>query len=92
MDLTVKVERKTRKTTNSKHNFPRYSNLVQDLEVVRPDQVWVSDITYIRTVTFLQRAPVKRAPEIHHSDQGVQYAVTIYIQMLQAVNVQISMA
>jgi len=26
----------------------RYPNLVQDLHVVRPGQVWVSDITYIR--------------------------------------------
>jgi transposase InsO family protein len=124
MDLTVKVKRKTRKTTNSKHDFPRYPNLVQDLEIVRPDQVWVSDITYIRlrqcfvylavimdvftrrirgwhlgrsldqslTVTALQRALNRGVPEIHHSDQGVQYAATIYVQMLQAVNVQISMA
>ena len=124
MDLTVKVKRKTRKTTNSQHDFPRYPNLVQDLEIVCPDQVWVSDITYIRlrqcfvylavimdvftrrirgwhlgrsldqslTVTALQRALTKGIPEIHHSDQGVQYAATIYTQMLQAVHVQISMA
>lgn len=124
MKLTVKVKRKTRKTTNSNHDFPRYPNLVQDLDIVRPDQVWASDITYIRlqrcfvylavimdvftrrirgwhlgrsldqslTVTALQRALSSGAPEIHHSDQGVQYAATIYVQMLQAVNVQISMA
>ena len=40
------------------------------------------------TVTTLQQALTKGAPEIHHSDQGAQYAVTIYVQMLQAVNVQ----
>jgi putative transposase len=39
--------RKTR-TTNSQHDFPRYPNLVKDLKIQRPDQVWVADITYIR--------------------------------------------
>lgn len=33
-----------------------------------------------------------QAPEIHHSDQGVQYACTGYTQVLQDANVQISMA
>jgi len=46
--LLRKRKRKIRKTTNSEHSFPRYPNLVQDLEVVRPEQVWVADITYIR--------------------------------------------
>ena len=36
------------RTTNSEHPFPRYPNLVEGLKVVRPDQVWVADITYIR--------------------------------------------
>jgi len=31
-------------TTDSKHAFPRYPNLVADLEITRPDQVWVSEI------------------------------------------------
>jgi transposase InsO family protein len=39
--------RQTR-TTNSQHAFPRYANLVKDLKITRPDQVWVADITYIR--------------------------------------------
>jgi transposase InsO family protein len=39
---------KKRRTTNSEHSFPRYPNLVVQLEVIRPEQVWVSDITYIR--------------------------------------------
>jgi putative transposase len=37
-----------RRTTNSNHAFPRYPNLVANLEISRPDQVWVADITYIR--------------------------------------------
>jgi transposase InsO family protein len=39
--------KRTRHTTNSKHDFPRFPNLVQDLEILRPDHVWVADITYI---------------------------------------------
>jgi putative transposase len=39
--------RKTR-TTDSQHPYPRYENLVKDLEITYPDQVWVGDITYIR--------------------------------------------
>lgn len=119
-----KVYRKKRRTTNSDHPFPRYPNLVQDLGVVRPDQVWVADITYIKlrwefvylavildvftrcirgwylgrslsqelTLTALQRALAQRLPEIHHSDQGVQYAAAVYVQLLEEAGVQISMA
>jgi len=38
------------KTTNSMHRFYKYHNIIKELEVTRPNQVWVSDITYIRTV------------------------------------------
>jgi transposase InsO family protein len=40
-------ERKPR-TTDSGHAYPRYPDLVEGLEVTRPDEVWVADITYIR--------------------------------------------
>ena len=36
-------------TTNSHHRFNKHSNLVENLAVNRPEQVWVSDITYIGT-------------------------------------------
>lgn len=42
------VRRKGYRTTNSNHPYPRYDNLVKELEVNRPEQVWVSDVTYIR--------------------------------------------
>ncbi len=125
LDLSIKPKRKKRQTTDSQHDFPRYPNLVLDLDTARPDQVWVSDITYIRllrdfvylavimdvftrcirgwhlgrgldhtlTLTALQRALARHsAPEIHHSDQGVQYAAAAYTQALQNAHVQISMA
>ena len=42
------VKRKGFRTTNSEHPYPRYPNLVKQLEITRPEQVWVADITYIR--------------------------------------------
>ena len=40
----------------------------------------------------LRHALACHTPEIHHSDQGVQYASTAYVQMLEAVDAHISMA
>jgi putative transposase len=40
---------KAPRTTNSAHSLPVFTNLVKDLKVTGPNQVWVSDITYIRT-------------------------------------------
>jgi len=39
---------RTRRTTDSDHPFPRYPNLIQNLAIVRPNQVWVAALTYIR--------------------------------------------
>jgi transposase InsO family protein len=35
-------------TTDSHHPHPRYPNRIKGLNLTRPDQVWVADITYIR--------------------------------------------
>ena len=35
-------------TTDSNHPFRKYPNLVKELQAIRPNQLWVSDITYIR--------------------------------------------
>jgi transposase InsO family protein len=43
-------------------------------------------------VRALEQALLQRAPAIHHSDQGVQYAAHGYIARLTAHNIQISMA
>jgi transposase InsO family protein len=113
-----------RRTTNSQHAFPRYPNLVENLEIQGPDHVWVADITYIRlrrdfvylavlmdvftrsirgwhlsrnldqglTLAALERALLLAIPGIHHSDQGLQYAATAYVERLLQLGVQLSMA
>ena len=44
------------------------------------------------TITALIRAYDHGHPEVHHSDQGVQYAATAYVDMLKEHEVKISMA
>ena len=34
-------------TTNSHHRFRKHKNIIAEMEITRPEQVWVSDITYI---------------------------------------------
>jgi putative transposase len=48
MGLLQPLKRWKCRTTNSEHPYPRYLNLVEGLVICLPDQVWVSDITYIR--------------------------------------------
>lgn len=45
--LLIKPKRQYHITTNSHHRFRKHKNLVEGLELKRPEQVWVSDITYI---------------------------------------------
>jgi putative transposase len=123
-NLLRPVKRRKTRTTNSQHPYPRYENLVKDLQIVRPEQVWVSDITYIRlksdfvylaiildvftravrgwylsrsldqplTLQALHLALETHTPEIHHSDQGLQYASDAYVNLLKSHGIQISMA
>jgi transposase InsO family protein len=118
------VEQAVKKKSTSDHSLPPYPNLVVGLEVLRPEQVWVSNLTNIRlcyglvylavildvftralrgwhlgrnldptlTLTALQRALTRYpAPEIHHSDQGIQYAATASTRVLEEAGVRISM-
>jgi putative transposase len=116
LGIAGEAPRRTPRTTDSNHAYPRFPNLVEGLEVTRPDQVWVADITYIKlrkefvylavimdvftrciggwhlgrsleqelTLTALGRAYERGRPEIHHSDQGVQYAATAYVDMIRS--------
>jgi len=43
--IKPKKRRKMIFTTQSEHGFQRYPNLVKGLEIVRPNQVWVCDLT-----------------------------------------------
>ena len=38
-------------TTNSDHRLPVYPNLADEMDIATPDQLWVSDLTYIRLAT-----------------------------------------
>ena len=46
-DLKVRKRRRRAKTTDSGHDLPLYPNLVKELIPLRPNQLWVSDITYM---------------------------------------------
>lgn len=124
--LLIKPKRSYVKTTNSKHWMKKYPNLIKNIEVTKPEQLWVSDITYIQTeqghnylslvtdayskkimgyelLDNLSTAGPLKALEsalknrkythdlIHHSDRGLQYCSTDYINTLNEHNVIISM-
>lgn len=124
MGLPRPLKRRTCRTTDSQHPYPRYPNLVKDLVVTAPDQVWVGDVTYVHlrqefvylavlmdvftrairgwhlsrwldqelSLTALRRALGGHIPSLHHSDQGIHYAATAYVELLEAHQAQISMA
>lgn len=46
--LLIRQRKRKAITTDSRHWMRKYSNLVKGIDVTRPEQVWVSDITYIR--------------------------------------------
>lgn len=41
-------KRRTYRTTNSYHRFRKWKNLIKDFTPTAPNQLWVSDITYIK--------------------------------------------
>lgn len=49
--LLCSAKRKWIKTTDSRHNFKRYPNLIKDKTAYQPNRIWASDITYIRILT-----------------------------------------
>ena len=50
-DLLCRVKRRWVRTTESRHGFTRYPNLIKGLTVSGLNQVWLADITYIRIRT-----------------------------------------
>jgi putative transposase len=72
-DLLCRVKKKWVKTTDSKHRFPRYPNLIKEKAINRLNQVWLSDITYIRIRTgFVYLAAILDA----YSRKVIGYAVS----------------
>lgn len=45
--LLIKPKRQYHITTNSHHRFKKHKNLIENIEINRPEQVFVSDITYL---------------------------------------------
>lgn len=124
--LIIKRKRRTT-TTQSNHRFRKYPNLIKGLDPQKANQVWVSDITYIRhkdsfKYLFLttdayskkivgycladsldSRHAVKALQDainlsckpitglIHHSDRGIQYCSSAYIQLLKKHSIEVSM-
>lgn len=124
--LLVRRRRRMVKTTDSHHWLKRYPNLTIGLELNGAEQLWVSDITYVRTLqgfSYLSlitdafsrkvvghclyptleavgclealdmalRTRKKDWKLIHHSDRGIQYCSSAYVEKLHAGEVDISM-
>jgi putative transposase len=124
--IQAKKVRSRVNTTDSSHGFPRYPNLLRELQhIEHPNHVWACDITYIRLadgsfvylaivldvftrmirgwalrsdmthllcLEALERALKRATPDIHHSDQGVQYATPNYTRVLVDNGIAISMS
>ncbi|WP_074435205.1 IS3 family transposase, partial [Bacteroides timonensis] len=125
--LLVRRVRSKRKTTWSDHWMHKYPNLIRGYMPTSPNQLWVSDITYIECsgafrylslVTdayshkivgwniagslnsinalralemALRTLPKGHSGLIHHSDRGIQYCSTDYVQKLREHHISISM-
>ncbi len=48
--LQVRRKKRKAKTTNSNHLYKRYPNIIRDITLNSAGRLWVSDITYIRTM------------------------------------------
>jgi putative transposase len=72
-DLLCRVRHRWVKTTDSRHRFRRYPNLIKGMAITRLNQVWLSDITYIRIRTgFVYLAAILDA----YSRKVIGYAVS----------------
>lgn len=131
--LKVRMKVRKPKTTDSTHGLPTYPNIVKNFIPTGPNQLWVSDITYIaiwvdafhyifcylsivldayteeivgwsvgptlETIYPLKalKMALKRLERkeevnlIHHSDRGIQYASSEYVDLLNRNHISISM-
>jgi len=124
--LLVRKTKRCVHTTDSKHFFYRYPNLIKDFTPLKAHELWVADITYIplknrfaylflltdaysrkivghyvsddrkvsSAIIALKKALDQKPADsivIHHSDRGMQYCSTLYVQLLQQHHAHISM-
>lgn len=125
--MLVRKRRTRAFTTNSYHWLHKYPNLIKEFSPKGPNQLWVSDITYIKTSAgfvylylitdaysrkivgwhlsetmeaqnalealymALSQLPANAKQIIHHSDRGIQYCSSKYVNCLQKHGVKISM-
>ena len=45
--MLIEPKRRYHITTDSHHRFRKHKNLIDDIKLTRPEQVWVADITYV---------------------------------------------
>lgn len=126
-ELLIRRRKRRIITTHSLHRFRKYPDKVRGIIPSKPNQIWVSDITYWKmgdmclyislvTDAYSRRVvgyhvtdhlessgPVlalkmalqslKEIPKglIHHSDRGVQYCSSEYINLLNSNKITISM-
>jgi putative transposase len=124
--LLVRTTKRTAHTTDSKHFFYRYPNMVKTFTPLKAHELWVADITYIplanrfaylflitdaysrkivghyvsddmkvsSAIIALKKALDQKPADrivIHHSDRGMQYCSTSYVQLLHQNHAHISM-
>ena len=125
--LLVKKRKRRAITTNSHHWMKKYDNLIENIPIIHAEQLWVSDITYLRVgVDFgylslitdaysrqvmgyylaenlssngpvqallmaLKNRQFRDRILIHHSDRGVQYCSSNYVEILTENKIAISM-
>lgn len=126
--LLMRRRKRMVKTTDSHHWLKKYPNLIKGVILSAADQLWVSDITYVRTLegfnylslitdaysrkimghtlyetleaigptealkmAITERKEISPYILIHHSDRGVQYCSSEYVEILTKEKIAISM-
>lgn len=126
-DLLInRRRRRGPQTTDSRHYFRKFPNLLKDRTLTGAHQAWVCDITYVRTdegfayvslvsdvwshkiigyqcsdhldasgsinaVRMALRQLRAGCYPLHHSDRGIQYCCSDYMNCLQEHNIPVSM-
>ena len=123
MGLEAIYPRSKKNLSKPDNNHRKFPYLLKNMPIIRPNQVWGSDITYVRVkhyfaylsvildwfsryviswrlsqtlendffIQTLKEAIGVGIPDIHNSDQGVQYTSQEYTDILARAKVNISM-